>query len=45
GSTTVKDRKVAGRRPQETDTIDRGPEIDEDTIDIVDSTSESTRTR
>ncbi|GJY69577.1 hypothetical protein Tco_0472559 [Tanacetum coccineum] len=45
GSTLVRDRGVAGSRPQETDIVDRGPKIDEDTTDTVDSTSESTRTR
>ncbi|GKA04439.1 hypothetical protein Tco_0683559 [Tanacetum coccineum] len=43
--TTVKDHRVAGNRPQETNTIDRGPEIDEDTTDTVDNTLESTGTR
>ncbi|GJR90976.1 hypothetical protein Tco_0214987 [Tanacetum coccineum] len=41
GSTTVRDHKVAGSRPQETDTFDRGPKFDEDITDIIDSTSES----
>ncbi|GJZ78961.1 putative reverse transcriptase domain-containing protein [Tanacetum coccineum] len=45
GSTAVRDRGVAGSRPQETNTVYRGPEIDEDTTYIVDSTSESTGTR
>ncbi|GJT77556.1 hypothetical protein Tco_1044281 [Tanacetum coccineum] len=45
GSTAVKDHKVAGNRPQEIDAVDRGPKIDEDNIDIVDNTLESTGTR
>ncbi|GKF73711.1 hypothetical protein Tco_0220043, partial [Tanacetum coccineum] len=45
GSTAVRDCGVAGNRPQEIDTVDRGPEIDEDTTDTVDSTLESTGTR
>ncbi|GJX10153.1 hypothetical protein Tco_0200012 [Tanacetum coccineum] len=44
GSIAVKDHRVTGNRPQETDTVDKGPEIDEDTTDTVDSTSEPTRT-
>ncbi|GJR44689.1 hypothetical protein Tco_1312792 [Tanacetum coccineum] len=43
--TAVKDHKVMGNRPQETDAVDRGPKIDEYNTDIVDSTSESTETR
>ncbi|GJZ08506.1 hypothetical protein Tco_0542789 [Tanacetum coccineum] len=45
GSTTVRDHKVMGSKSQETDTVDRGPKIDEDTTDIVDNTLESTGTR
>ncbi|GKE06266.1 hypothetical protein Tco_1398284 [Tanacetum coccineum] len=45
GSTAVRDRGVAGSRPQVTDTVYRGPEIAKDTTDTVDSTSESTGTR
>ncbi|GJU51816.1 hypothetical protein Tco_1221371 [Tanacetum coccineum] len=45
GSIAVKDHRVTGNRQQETDTVDRGPEIDEDTTDTVDSTSEPTGTR
>ncbi|GJR01787.1 hypothetical protein Tco_0524771 [Tanacetum coccineum] len=44
-STAVKDHKVAGSRQQETNTVDRGPKIDEDNTDTVDSTLESTGTR
>ncbi|GKD69175.1 hypothetical protein Tco_1323265 [Tanacetum coccineum] len=44
GSIAVKDHRVTGNRQQETDTVDRGPEIDEDTTDTVDSTSEPTGT-
>ncbi|GJZ47247.1 hypothetical protein Tco_0601079 [Tanacetum coccineum] len=45
GSTTVKDCKVAGSRPQETDTVYRGPKIAEDTTDTINSTSELAGTR
>ncbi|GKG66449.1 hypothetical protein Tco_0700037, partial [Tanacetum coccineum] len=45
GSTAVRDLGVAGSRPQETNTVDIGPKIDEDTTDIVDNTSESTGIR
>ncbi|GJR93418.1 hypothetical protein Tco_0265592 [Tanacetum coccineum] len=45
GSTAVRDYGVMGSRPLETDTVDRGPKIDEDTADTVDSTLESTRIR
>ncbi|GKE09844.1 reverse transcriptase domain-containing protein, partial [Tanacetum coccineum] len=31
GSTAVKDHRVTGSRPQETDTVDKGPKIDKDT--------------
>ncbi|GJU83359.1 hypothetical protein Tco_1285724 [Tanacetum coccineum] len=44
-STVVRDRGVVGSRPQETNTVDKSPEINEDTTNIVDSTSESTGTR
>ncbi|GKG39526.1 hypothetical protein Tco_0463671 [Tanacetum coccineum] len=44
-NTVVEDHEVAGSRPQETDTIYKGPEIAEDTTDTVDSTSESIGTR
>ncbi|GJS85974.1 hypothetical protein Tco_0752515 [Tanacetum coccineum] len=43
--TTVKDRGVAESRPQDTDMVDRGLEIDEDTTDTVDNTSELIGTR
>ncbi|GJZ88277.1 putative reverse transcriptase domain-containing protein [Tanacetum coccineum] len=42
GSTAVRDHRVAGSIPQETDTVDKGPKIDEDNT-ARDSTSESTR--
>ncbi|GJT33561.1 hypothetical protein Tco_0923980 [Tanacetum coccineum] len=36
GSRAVRDHRVAGSRPQETDIVDRGPKIDKDAKDIVD---------
>ncbi|GKG58624.1 hypothetical protein Tco_0594394, partial [Tanacetum coccineum] len=42
--TAVRQHRVGSSRPQETNTVDRGPKIYEDNKDIVDSTLESTRT-
>ncbi|GJU32536.1 hypothetical protein Tco_1176125 [Tanacetum coccineum] len=44
-STAVRDHGVTGTRPLETNTVDRGPKIDEDTTDTIDNTLESTRIR